>query len=280
MLLPLAEVATSDVRLQSLIAALHLGLQRYFKGDVGHLQLTTYSEPVGEGDQRRHFLVVLNTVPGGTGYLKELLRTPENLISMLRQAYETLVTCGCNQEAEERPCFGGPEVVLGGATGGNGEAIDILRSQDIRLPYRSVIVDEAQDMGPQALTLIRHLVPEQPDDLFIVGDEHQRIYRRRATMGQCGIKIVGRSRKLRINYRTTEETRRFATAVLEWISVDDLDGGEDTTNDYRALLHVSATRAIRQLFVSSSGQPSPYFDSALSSALQFFPSPCCSASAP
>jgi superfamily I DNA/RNA helicase len=56
-------------------------------------------------------------------------------------------------------------------------------------------------------------------------------------MGKCGIKIVGRSRKLRINYRTTEETRRFATAVLEGVSVDDLDGGQDTTNDYRSLLH-------------------------------------------
>lgn len=117
------------------------------------------------------------------------------------------------------------------------DAIDILGSQDIRLPYRSIVVDEAQDMGPQALTLIRHLVQEQPDDLFIVGDGHQRIYRRKTTMGQCGIKIVGRSRKLRINYRTTEETRRFATAVLEGVPVDDLDGGEDTTGDYRSLLH-------------------------------------------
>jgi len=99
------------------------------------------------------------------------------------------------------------------------------------------VVDEAQDMGPQALTLIRQLIPAQADDLFIVGDGHQRIYRRKTTMGQCGIKIVGRSRKLRINYRTTEETRRFATAVLEGVSVDDLDGGIDGTNDYRSLLH-------------------------------------------
>ncbi|MBF0255277.1 MAG: hypothetical protein HQL47_02215 [Gammaproteobacteria bacterium] len=56
-------------------------------------------------------------------------------------------------------------------------------------------------------------------------------------MGNCGIKIVGRSRKLRINYRTTEETRRFATSVLENIAVDDLDGGEDSISGYRSLMH-------------------------------------------
>ena len=46
------------------------------------------------------------------------------------------------------------------------------------LPYTTVIVDEAQDMGTQAYRLIRTLVPEESDDLFIVGDGHQRIYGR------------------------------------------------------------------------------------------------------
>lgn len=117
------------------------------------------------------------------------------------------------------------------------DAVDILNSKNIPLPYRSVIVDETQDMGPEALTLIRQLVTEAPDDIFIVGDGHQRIYRRKTTMSSCGIKIVGRSRKLRINYRTTEETRRFAIAVLEDIPIDDLDGGEDSSSDYRSLMH-------------------------------------------
>lgn len=120
------------------------------------------------------------------------------------------------------------------------DAVDILKTRDVRLPYRSVVVDEAQDMGPEALTLIRHLVPESDNDLFIVGDGHQRIYRRIATMSSCGIKIVGRSRKLRINYRTTEETRRYATAILENIPVDDLDGGSDSINDCRSLMHGEA----------------------------------------
>lgn len=116
------------------------------------------------------------------------------------------------------------------------DAAEILTSSKVYLPYRSVVVDEAQDMGPEALTLIRQLVPEQADDIFVVGDGHQRIYRRKAVMGKCGIRIVGRSRKLRINYRTTEQTRRFATSVLENVPVDDLDGNDDTSNDYRSLI--------------------------------------------
>ncbi len=117
------------------------------------------------------------------------------------------------------------------------DAVEILNSKEISLPYRSIIVDEAQDMGPEALTLIRQIVQEVANDIFIVGDGHQRIYRRKTTMSGCGIKIVGRSHKLRINYRTTEETRRFATAVLEDIPIDDLDGGQDSSKDYRSLMH-------------------------------------------
>jgi superfamily I DNA/RNA helicase/mRNA-degrading endonuclease RelE of RelBE toxin-antitoxin system len=117
------------------------------------------------------------------------------------------------------------------------DASDLLKTDSAPLPYRTVIVDESQDMGPQALTLLRALVPENSDDMYLVGDGHQRIYRRLAIMGQCGIKIVGRSRKLKINYRTTEETRRFASAVLEGNPVDDLDGGIDGDKDYRSLTH-------------------------------------------
>ncbi len=103
--LPLAEVASSDIRLQSLIGALHLGLTRYFRGNVGHLQVTTYSEPIGAGDQRQHYLVVFDTVPGGTGYLKELLRTPDAFRAMLRMAYETLNTCSCNLDPDKDGCY-------------------------------------------------------------------------------------------------------------------------------------------------------------------------------
>lgn len=103
--------------------------------------------------------------------------------------------------------------------------------------YRSVVVDEGQDFGPATLTLLRRLVPEQPDDMFIVGDGHQRIYQRRASLGKCGINVRGRGKKLRINYRTTEEIRRFATSILDGVEIDDLDDGTDGSRDYRSLIH-------------------------------------------
>ena len=54
-------------------------------------------------------------------------------------------------------------------------------------------------------------------------------------MSQCGIHIVGRSHKLKINYRTTEEIRRFAVSVLEDASIDDLDGEADNSKQYYSL---------------------------------------------
>ncbi|MDV2961148.1 ATP-dependent helicase [Shewanella algae] len=118
------------------------------------------------------------------------------------------------------------------------EARVLFKEKQLQLPYSSIVVDEAQDIGSPAFTLIRSLVPESPNDLFIVGDGHQRIYRNKVVLGHCGINVRGRrSKKLKINYRTTEETRKFAVALLSGVQVDDLDGEQDAGNDYLSLLH-------------------------------------------
>jgi hypothetical protein len=115
----------------------------------------------------------------------------------------------------------------------------LQRKPDSERPYRSIIVDEAQDMGPADFTLIRNLVSTsgRTNDIFIVGDPHQRIYGRQVILSRCGIEVRGRSRKLRINYRTTDETRKWATALLVGLPMDDLDGGSDDLTDYRSLMH-------------------------------------------
>ena len=121
------------------------------------------------------------------------------------------------------------------------------------MAYTAGIVDEAQDMGAQAYRLIRALVPEGPNDLFIVGDGHQRIYgRSRVVLGQCGIRIVGRSHKLKLNYRTTEETRSWAVRLLDGREIDDLDGGRDDHKGFKSLTHGPAPQVL--VFDSSEQQ--------------------------
>ena len=104
--------------------------------------------------------------------------------------------------------------------------------------YSAIVADETQDLGPQALRLLRALVPVGPNDLFFVGDGHQRIYsRNKAAMSRCGIDIRGRAKKLYLNYRTTDEIRRQAVALLEGCEIDDLDDGHDETKRYKSLSH-------------------------------------------
>jgi superfamily I DNA/RNA helicase len=106
------------------------------------------------------------------------------------------------------------------------------------LAYSAIVIDETQDFGPQALKLLRAMIPREANDLFFVGDGHQRIYtRNRAAMSKCGVDIRGRSRKLYLNYRTTDEIRRAAVAMLEGCEIDDLDEGHDETRRYKSLSH-------------------------------------------
>lgn len=119
------------------------------------------------------------------------------------------------------------------------EARALLAKRGSVLPYRAVIVDEAQDMSVQAFLLLRALLPSEigPDALFIVGDAHQRIYRHKVVLSQCNIDIRGRGKRLKINYRTTDETRNWAVRIMEGLAVDDLDGGSDSNKGYKSLLH-------------------------------------------
>jgi superfamily I DNA/RNA helicase/mRNA-degrading endonuclease RelE of RelBE toxin-antitoxin system len=124
------------------------------------------------------------------------------------------------------------------------------------LPYRAVIVDEAQDMGAEVFRLIRQIIPvedeSKPHDIFVVGDPHQRIYGSRVVLSQCGINIHGRGRKLRINYRTTEETRSWAVKVLSGLNFDDLNGSDYLQQAYKSLMH--GPSPIVRVFVSYSDE--------------------------
>ena len=121
------------------------------------------------------------------------------------------------------------------------ESTKLLKSGNRPNKYSSVIIDEGQDFGDAAYRMLRALVGEEhSNDIFVVGDSHQRIYRNRPTLSKCGVNVRGRSSILKINYRTTEEIRKYAFAVLNGIPFDDLDGGEDSGDECQSLTHGDA----------------------------------------
>ena len=136
--------------------------------------------------------------------------------------------------------------------------VSLLTQGDAPRKYAHVVVDEGQDFSTPAYRVIRALVDEGDNDIFIVGDAQQRIYGHTAVLSKCGIRIQGRARKLRINYRTTEQIRSAADSIFRSsgadvadsvfadvrgigdaspaTTFDDLDGGESPTGDSRSLM--------------------------------------------
>jgi superfamily I DNA/RNA helicase len=101
-------------------------------------------------------------------------------------------------------------------------------------PADHVLVDEAQDLSPCRLQLLRSLVAPGMNDLFLAEDSHQRIYGQRIVLSRYGINIVGRSRRLTLNYRTTQQNLRYALNILSGEQYTDLGDESETTTGYRS----------------------------------------------
>lgn len=105
-------------------------------------------------------------------------------------------------------------------------------------PFSHVVCDEVQDFSNLELSLIRQLTEEKANDLFLVGDPFQNIYGRTINFSKSGINIRGkRSRKLKVNYRTTEEIKKKAVSLLFEEVYDDFDGSEENNKGYVSLMH-------------------------------------------
>jgi superfamily I DNA/RNA helicase len=96
-----------------------------------------------------------------------------------------------------------------------------------------VLVDEGQDLSPAHWQLLRATVASGPNDLFIAEDSHQRIYGPRTVLGRYGIRIVGRSQRLTLNYRTTAQNLRYAMTLLDGADYVDLEEQPESTG-YRS----------------------------------------------
>lgn len=94
-------------------------------------------------------------------------------------------------------------------------------------PFRHLVVDEAQDLGPRELAFASVLAAQGPRAQFYVGDAGQQIQRYPFSWTSVGVHVRGRSRRLRVNYRTSEQIRRFADRLLP-AAIEELGGDEES----------------------------------------------------
>jgi mRNA-degrading endonuclease RelE of RelBE toxin-antitoxin system len=94
-------------------------------------------------------------------------------------------------------------------------------------PYDFIVVDEAQDISVPQLRFLASLGGSWPNGLFFAGDLGQRVFQQPFSWKALGVDIRGRSRTLRINYRTSHQIRTQADRLLE-PELADVDGNVET----------------------------------------------------
>jgi hypothetical protein len=93
-------------------------------------------------------------------------------------------------------------------------------------PFTHAVVDEAQDISVPELHFLAALAGDQPNGLFFAGDIGQRIFRAPFPWKAAGVEIRGRSRSLKVNYRTSQQIRSQSDRLLP-VSLTESDGNED-----------------------------------------------------
>lgn len=98
------------------------------------------------------------------------------------------------------------------------------------LPFDFAVVDEAQDISVAHLRFLASLGTSRPNALFFAGDIGQRIFQQPFSWKSLGVDIRGRSRTLRVNYRTSHQIRQQADRLLG-AEVTDVDGNTEKRSD-------------------------------------------------
>ena len=93
-------------------------------------------------------------------------------------------------------------------------------------PFDFAVVDEAQDLGVAHLRFLASLGLQRQDALFFTGDLGQRIFQQPFSWLALGVDIRGRSKTLRVNYRTSHQIRMQADRLLG-PEVSDADGNTE-----------------------------------------------------
>lgn len=111
-----------------------------------------------------------------------------------------------------------------------------LSRETTDLPFTHIIVDEAQDISVPELHLLASLVGTRPNGLFFAGDIGQRIFRSPFPWKSAGVDIQGRSRSLKVNYRTSHQIRAKSDLLLPPRLLE-ADGGEERRLGVSSVFH-------------------------------------------
>jgi superfamily I DNA/RNA helicase len=107
-------------------------------------------------------------------------------------------------------------------------AAAISKSRNVIFDF--AVVDEAQDISVAHIRFFAAVGGDRPNALFFAGDLGQRIFQQPFSWRTLGVDIRGRSRTLRVNYRTSHQIRTQADRLLGPV-VTDVDGnGEDRSD--------------------------------------------------
>ena len=104
LLIPATTLVSERTKVESFEAAFMLGMKEYF-GNVGHLRTCICEAPVQGEEYRKEYLVVYDSVPGGTGYLKQLIQNDNFLIEVFQKAIHVMETCTCKDDPQKDGCY-------------------------------------------------------------------------------------------------------------------------------------------------------------------------------
>jgi superfamily I DNA/RNA helicase/mRNA-degrading endonuclease RelE of RelBE toxin-antitoxin system len=93
-------------------------------------------------------------------------------------------------------------------------------------PFDFSIVDESQDISVAQLKFLAALSENRPNSLFFAGDLGQRIFQQPFSWKYLGVDVRGRSKTLKINYRTSHQIRSQADRLLPSV-LSDVDGNSE-----------------------------------------------------
>lgn len=98
-LLPI-QIMDAAAAVEMFKAGIMLGMKEYYHSSPEHIRIDSYTEVNHASGQKDYYLVMYDTIPGGTGYLAKLYNT-EEFTRLLKYAYEKIQNCTCQLEGKD-----------------------------------------------------------------------------------------------------------------------------------------------------------------------------------